>query len=152
MSSIPHSPPETPFKGTMAVDNEKLVSTPPRTRLPDAPPNGILKQAPVPSGLETEKDPGAEVQVPSTTPSNQSPAASKSQEVHAQVEDKAEKPQEASDEELNPFDWEALQSRYTKALQGINERDDKLIDQVDRFSQVSLQVSSFFYLDYIDSD
>jgi hypothetical protein len=152
MSSTPHSPPETPFKGTMAVDNEKLVSTPPRTRLPDAPPNGILKQAPVPSELETEKDPGAEVQVPSTAPSNKSLATSKSQEVHAQVEDKAEKPQEAFDEELDPFNWEGLQFRYNKALQEINDRDDKIIDQVDRFSQVSLQISSYFYLDCIDSD
>jgi hypothetical protein len=152
MSSTPHSPPETPFKGTMAVDNEKLVSMPPRTRLPDAPPNGILKQAPVPSELETEKDPGAEVQVPSTAPSNESPVTSKSQEVHAQVEDEAEKPQETSDEELDPFDWEDLQFRYNKALQDINDRDDKLIEQVDGFSQVSLQTSSYFYLDCVDSD
>jgi hypothetical protein len=151
MSSIQHSP-ETPFKGTMAVDNEKLVSTPPRTRLPDAPPNGILKQAPIPSELETEKDPGAEVQVLSTAPSNESPATSKSQEVHAQVEDLPEKAQEASDEELNQFDWEDLQFRYTKALENINDRDDKLVEQVDRFSQVSLQVFSFVYFDCIYSD
>ena len=127
MSSIPQSPPETPFKGTMAVDNEKLVPTLPSTRLPDAPPNGILKKAPILSELGTEKDPSAEVQVPSTAPSKESPVTSKSQEVHAQVED------------LEQFDWEDLQFRYTKALEDINDRDDKLIEQVDRFSQVSLQ-------------
>jgi hypothetical protein len=152
MSSTPHSPPGTPFRGTIAVDDEKLVSMPPRTRLPDAPPNGILKQAPVPSELETEKDLGAEVQIPSTAPSNKSPATSKSQEVHAQVEDEAEKPQETSDEELDLFDWEDLQFRYSKALQDINDRDDKLIEQVDKFSQVSLQISSYFYLNCVDSD
>jgi hypothetical protein len=134
----------------MAVDTEKFVFTPPRTRLPDGPPDTSVKQAPVPSELETTKDTGAEIQVPSTTPSIESAATSKSQKVHAQVEEESEEPQATSDRELVPFDWEGLQMRYNKALHEINERDDKLIDQVDKFSQASLQVSC--YSDHIDLD
>jgi len=137
----------------MAIDKENLS---PGTPLPDGPSKVASEKAVASPVAEKLQDLGEEVQVPSTAPQPiKGATTNKPEEIHAQ--DRVEKGQaqahvenedldnedEASDSELPEFDWHDLRTRYTKAFQDVNDREDKLLEEFDEFSDVIFHVVGF---------
>jgi hypothetical protein len=162
MSSTPHSPPETPLKPTMAVDNETL--TPKRRPLDTPSKNGAKRTVDEnPSkGVEQPK-PGPEVYVPSTLspddnedrPANQnvhqveqacsdniSEAQTERVEEDTEVETEVTEPDNPNTE-LPPMDWVDFENRYSEAIQKANDEEDKLLAEFEKYAEVGQAVMCY---------
>jgi len=133
----------------MVVNKE---NTAPRTPLPDGPVNGADKII-ASVEVDTPRDPGGVVQVPSTAPPAEDSIRKPDEaQRNDQVEDERAKDAEeaTSDSEtvgsegvmadLPAFDWAQLQRRYTNAIQGVNKQEDEILEEFFKYSDVgSLQ-------------
>jgi hypothetical protein len=130
----------------MAVDKE---NTAPRTSLPDLSVNGADK-AFGPVEADKPRNPGEEVQVPSTGPAKPDAPIQEPEEVHTsyQIEnehsDNMEEPSsdsetmgsEAAFSDLLVFDWEDLQRRYITGIKVVNKAEDEILEEFYKYSDV----------------
>jgi hypothetical protein len=127
----------------MAANKENVA---PRTPLPDAPVK-VAGKGVITAEVNQPRNPGEEVQVPSTAPA----PVEKCGEVHGsdQLEeehanDAEETPSESMTmgsevafSDLPAFDWEALQHRYTEGLKAVNKAEDEIMEEFYKYSNVS---------------
>lgn len=147
MSSPHPSPPKTHLKEpTIAVDKE---NTAPRTPLPDTPVNSTDNVVVSVEG-DKPKNPGEEVQVPSTLLAKPNAPIHEPEEVHTsdQVEHEhandTEEPtsdsetisSEAVVSDLPVFDWEDLERRYIKGITAVNKAEDEILEEFYKYSDV----------------
>jgi hypothetical protein len=146
--SSPAALPTTPDKErNMTVNKENTAL---RTPLPHAPVNGADKVN-VPVEVDAPKTVGELVQVPGTAPPAEASAgtsdeAQKSDQVDEELANNAEETpsdstavgSESANPDLPAFDWNDLQHRYTKAIDDVNEQEDDILAEFERFSSVSL--------------
>jgi hypothetical protein len=136
MSSTPHSPPETPLKRAMAIDNEKLT----RTRLPDEAPKGDSKGSMAPLEVTRLDGFANKVQVPATqpleapVPQDIQSDRNKMLQNHGDAEHVSTEDLKA---ELLPFDWEDLEKRYKKAVTEANDAENLLVEEFLQISEVN---------------
>jgi hypothetical protein len=151
MSSPDSSPaalPTTPEKErNMTVNKENTAL---RTPLPNAPVNGA-NRVNVRVEIDAPKNAGEVVQVPGTASPAEASAgtsdeAQKSDQVDEELANNAEETpsdstavgSESANPDLPAFDWNDLQHRYTKAIDDVNEQEDDILAEFERFSSVSL--------------
>lgn len=156
MSSDSHSSPETPSK-------------PARIPLPAGPSDAVRKTKTTQPEMEAWKTAGNVVQVPSSAPLPESAqlesVAPKSVPVnkHAEVNGQAprenvqpneteedeedEKDEEENgDSELGAFDWDEFESRYTVIIRKMDQDEDNVVREFDKFVDVSV---SFLTVDLV---
>ena len=152
MSSIPSSPPETPLKPTMAVDNENLT---PKSRPSDDPSGTGTKEpaAETPSKDLEQSKPRSVVQVPFTLPHDDHEDTPVQKNVlqieqirsdpstdQTQVADddrQAEIDTPPSSDPDQPMDWDEFESCYKKVIQKANDEEDALLAEFEKYFEVS---------------
>jgi hypothetical protein len=151
MSSPDSSPaalPTTPHRERNMTVNKENTGL--RTPLPTAPVNGADKVN-VRVEVDAPKTAGEVVQVPGTAPPAEASAGTsdetqKSDQVDEELANSAEETpsdstavgSESANPDLPAFDWNDLQHRYTKAIDDVNEQEDDILAEFERFSSVSL--------------
>lgn len=183
MSTTPHSPPETPPKPAMALDNGNLT---PKARSFENPPgNGGQEPAseapsknsqqpkahplevPSRSGMQEpvaethskktqQPNPRSEAQVSSTLPHDGpkdglvNKTVPEIEQIHS---DASESPTEEAEDDhqaeteilpvlnpnepLPPMDWEEFEGRYRDAMKKANDDEDTLLEEFDKYVEVS---------------
>lgn len=150
MSTTPHSPPQTPLKPTMAVDQENLTtniqpSDIPMSNDPQRPP------AETPSKTTKQSRSNSEVQVPSTLPhyAHGHEAVRQSEQIRSDpsdaqtevTEDEPEVEMEGFESdhnaELPEMDWSDFQNRYNEAIMKANDEEQELLVEFEKYAEVS---------------
>lgn len=148
MSSDSHSSPETPSK-------------PARTPLPAGPSDTVRKTKTTQPEMEAWKTAGKAVQVPSSAPPPESaqpefvapksvpvnePAEANGQaprenaqpsETEEGEEDKEDE-EESGNSELGAFDWDEFEYRYTVVMGEMDQDEDNVVKEFDKFVDVSV--------------
>ena len=153
MSSTPHSPPETPLKPTMALENETLT---PKIRSSDTPsklePKLSAPESKSKAVKQSESQAAPEVQVPSAVPRHEEENGSVEKEVPYVEQMRSEPPenpteameddheiaeaQPDSNAELPEMDWNKFQLRYREAIAKADEEEDRLLEEFEKYFEV----------------
>lgn len=161
MSSTPHSPPETPLKPAMALDNENLTlkvrssNTPskpePKRSSPESPSktikqSQIVSEVQVPSTLpqHDEEDGPVDKDVPQVEQIHSDPSEDPTEKIEDDREVEAADAQPDPNAELPEMDWAEFQDRYREAIDKADEKEGKLLEEFEKYFEVGQQLYCSF--------